>query len=426
MLLHASSLFNLSVLGYSAAFILDSLIVQTVYQLYFHPLAFSPSPRRAAISTLWLYSVSKQGRHETFEGLHKKYNTRSLPIAPNKLDLSDSTSYHTMYSQHRTLTKTTDLELRRQRRKALNSFSKSSIQSMQQILYSKVTIFASDYQMRESRCLTVDFITQVAFGKSFGLLTKSGRTTFTAPFLQAFDLVADGPARYFHRLLCTTKNNIDAYKKRRTTEEELDHEVIFDKILDVNDTELLADAIDILAAGLDTTANTLAIALEQLIKTPERFVKLKEKLKEAVLRYAMPVPRRLSCIVPKASAGADSLVVDDNVIPPGVLVDISTYTVHFDEKTWGSDTRALNSERWLTNDAKHLEKYLITFLKGARLGLGINHAYAEATLTLAILARRFSFGRDETMTDSDLEQFDTFTMGVGGSGFRAHVREVSA
>ncbi|CCF31780.1 hypothetical protein CH063_16116, partial [Colletotrichum higginsianum] len=75
----------------------------------------------------------------------------------------------------------------------------------------------------------------------------------------------------------------------------------------------------------------------------------------------MAVPGRLPRIVPEPGMGAEALVVDGKHIPPGACVSISAYSVHFDESIWGADARSFIPERWLTDDGKHLEKYLVTF-----------------------------------------------------------------
>lgn len=97
--------------------------------------------------------------------------------------------------------------------------------------------------------------------------------------------------------------------------------------------------------------------------------------------------------------------------------------MHFDPKIWGSDAKTFDPDRWLADDAKELDKYIVTFSKGARQCLGINLAYAEVTLTLARLAERFSFTRDKTMTERDLRQVDLFTKLYEGTGLRAMVHE---
>lgn len=102
---------------------------------------------------------------------------------------------------------------------------------------------------------------------------------------------------------------------------------------------------------------------------------------------------------------------------------MSAYSMHFDESIWGEDARSFNPARWLTEDAKELERYLVTFSKGARQCLGINLAYAEITLTLATLVNRFRFEPDKTMTESDRRHLDHFTYEFEGIGVRAIVHE---
>lgn len=50
---------------------------------------------------------------------------------------------------------------------------------------------------------------------------------------------------------------------------------------------------------------------------------------------------------------------------------MSAYSMHFNEDIWGSDAREFSPERWLNDDAGQLEKYMVTFSKGARHCLGI-------------------------------------------------------
>lgn len=50
-------------------------LFRAVYLLYFHPLASFPGPYQAALSTWWLYALSKSGQtEEVLEHMHKKYS----------------------------------------------------------------------------------------------------------------------------------------------------------------------------------------------------------------------------------------------------------------------------------------------------------------------------------------------------------------
>ncbi|KAJ4316651.1 hypothetical protein N0V94_005332 [Neodidymelliopsis sp. IMI 364377] len=464
-------------------------VFRAVYLLYFHPLASFPGPYKAALSTWWLYGVSKTGRtEELLEELHK--NTRALRIAPNELHITDPRLYHTIYSQRYTYTKQkffydgfntphsvfveTDKDLHRSRRKMLNNFfSKASVRSIEGILKTKIAVLCNRLSETRGdgainmyhafRCLTIDFITEVAFGESFDLLTKSENNTYNAPFLEAFDLASASiwdfiympftrfiannsprtvtatlsqPAARLQDLISAVANTLAKFRQLNSSGKTLDHDVIFTSMAHLDDKALMAEAVDILVAGSDTTATTLAVALGEMIKDPTIPQKIKDELRKTgmtaeqeytlvkleqlpflsacvkeALRYAMPVPGRLPRVVP------------DGVEPLIASVSISAYTVHFDESIWGEDARSFNPNRWQTGNGKELEKYLVTFSKGARQCLGINLAFAEVTFTLAVLANRFRFTADKSITKSDLERMDNFTMGFEGTGVRAIVHE---
>lgn len=164
-------------------------------------------------------------------------DTRALRISPNEIHISDPTFYHTIYSQDHTYEKPeffygafgtphsvfveTDRGLHRARRKQLSSFfSKTSIRGMQGVLRGKVErICALLTEMSDQgpvninnavrhvlllsigiiirlvleltsshRCLTVDIITELAFGRSFRMLENVKSPTFMVNFLEAFDL----------------------------------------------------------------------------------------------------------------------------------------------------------------------------------------------------------------------------------------------
>ncbi|KAL3473187.1 cytochrome P450 [Aspergillus californicus] len=433
------------------AAILAFLVLRALYLLYFHPLASFPGPRLAALSTWWLFSVSKTGRAElVFEDLHRKYNTRALRISPNEIHISDSSLYHTIYSQDHIYTKhpyfyagfgtphsvfvETDKTLHQQRRRKMNRFfSKGSIRGMQRMLYAKVERLCTVItELSERgplniysavRCMTVDIISDLGFGQSFKLMDDVKGAGFEAPFLQAFDLAAasiwdlmffpilrflvfalppsmtvlmGGPAAHMARLFQSIQSTVSSFKAAKASGRPLDHDVIFDGLSDLNHRELVAEAADVLVAVSDTTATTLTVAVHQLVRNPEAYETLKREVRQAnlttredfdlksieqlpylsacvkeSLRVANPVPGRLPRIVPKPKTGAAPLTVDGKVIPAGTIVGISAYTIHCDPEIWGPDAMKFIPERWLQPEGKQLDKYLVTFSKGARQCLGI-------------------------------------------------------
>ncbi|KAF7536163.1 hypothetical protein G7054_g4763 [Neopestalotiopsis clavispora] len=458
-------------------------LMRIIYLLYFHPAFSFKGPTFAALSTWWLYSINKAGRAEqVFEQLHRKYNTRALRIGPNEIHISDSTLYHTIYSQDHVYTKDpyfydafgtphsvfveTDRELHRQRRKCLSRFfSKASVRERAGGGKEPINIYNA------ARCLTIDVISDVAFGHSLNTLGNSNGNSFESSFLQALDVAAysiwdmmffpqlrviaglmppgltmwlGGPAAHFARQMENIKKIVKKFQDLKSVGKTFDHPVVFDHLSQLDSTSLVAEATDILVAGSDTTATTLAVALHQLACLPEVYTALKNELQRAdlktsddydltridqfpylaatvkeSLRFATAVPGRLPRVVPSPQSRAGVLKIDGQVVPEGTIVGISAYTVHFDESIWGSDARKFNPDRWLSDDKKDLDKYLVPFSKGARQCLGINLANAELTLALAMLMSRFDIVADETMTDVDLYSFDGFTISFkDGSGPR--------
>jgi len=486
------ALISVLLLGYSAT--------RVIYLLFFHPLAVFPGPRTAALSTWWIYRISKTGQAEqVFERLHRKYNTQALRIGPNELHVTDPQHYHTIYSQRQIFTKDTyfyagfniphtlfqesNPELHRQRRRKMNAFfAKSSIRDLQGIMMKQISCFCDKISREKSkgpiqlyqefRCLTVDIISELALGKSFDTLGDAKKDNFREDILQTFNLAVKSiwismyipvvralansappsiaaalspAAAHLQGLLAASKSTIVQFKKHQASGKMQEHEVVFDKLTGFTDTELQFEAAEILIAGSDTTAITLSSALEQIARHPVIYAKLKQELSTAglgttdaydllrleqlpylsavmkeSLRYGMPVPGRLPRIVPP---GIEPIIIDGKEIPAGTTIGMSAYSVHFNEEIWGTDAREFRPERWLTDDAKHLEKSMVSFSKGARQCIGINLAQAEMILTLAMLVNRFSFTIDETMAEDDTFPLDYFVLSFRGSGIRLHVHE---
>ena len=132
----------------------------------------------------------------------------------------------------------------------------------------------------------------------------------------------------------------------------------------------------------------------------------------------MAFPRAVSRISP------DKLTkYKDWVIPAGTPVSMTIIDVHHDEHVF-PNSRSFIPERWLDNpktkDGVNLNRYFVSFGKGARSCLGIKYvlntmpvevdanlghsslAYAELYLALATVFRRFTFELYDT-DFSDIE-----------------------
>ncbi|KAJ9613905.1 hypothetical protein H2200_002041 [Cladophialophora chaetospira] len=223
-----------------------------------------------------------------------------------------------------------------------------------------------------------------------------------------------------------------------TSHEKAAHTTIFHDMLNSSLPEaekrtsrLKDEGATVVSAGTVTTAWALPVTVYYLLTNPAILQKLKEELNEAIpdpskvvplvelerlpyltgviqegLRLSYGIVSRLERIAPY-----ETLVFTDPstnkawTIPPGTPVSMTAYMIHRNPKIFPSP-HTFQPERWIENP--RLDKYLVSFSKGAMQCLGINLAYAELYLMLAKLFR--VYGSKEVKMDGDvgrLELYDT-------------------
>ncbi|KAL1631249.1 hypothetical protein SLS54_000008 [Diplodia seriata] len=436
--------------------------LQAVYRLYFHPLAKFRGPRVASISSSWLDKQADAGNpEEVFEKLHQELDTRALRIAPNELHISDVSLYKVIYNQAKpfpkhpdfykqfntphTLTTENDERVHKELRKLLNPlFSRSGYTKLEPVVLEKIYAMGAKIKRiaaagpinmdNASRCMTADIISEFAFGQSFNLIDESPNS-FDSRILDALNQGSRGVTELYHHtfqrfaahffpravtglwnptikalaeILNLAARCVEAHKQRSKT---ASHPVIFDNLASVSLQIQNNQALEILIAGSDTTAQTITMGLHYILGNP----RIKDKLTAVVhdvvkdpasiptfteldqieylravvkesLRMAMPVPGMLRRVVPKTPT---PFSVDGQVVPPGTVVGMSAYTMHYCTDVWGPDAKEFNPDRWLGGKAAGMETYFATFSKGARSCIGMNVAQAEVTMALAYLFRAF-------------------------------------
>ncbi|KAL9562748.1 hypothetical protein ACKAV7_013100 [Fusarium commune] len=466
---------------------LVTFITFTFYRLFFHPLAAIPGPMIAALSPYWLYYICRTTFPEkALKELHGKYKSKALRIAPNEVHISDPSIYKIIYSQTAPYSKTDDFYqcfsnphsltseadpgLHRERRRTLNPyFSKKAVDDLCPLVWTKVEKLEKKLRgIRGTfdaydavRCLTVEIITKFAFGRDIDI--SEGSDSFDAEFLDTFDAAAHGIVDMvfmptFNRLKFLlpmpilikldkkmasllkfgdwAQDCLTNWSRTAKVEDKAQYPVIFECLTHLPDVSKKAQAIDILAAGSDTTALTLTFGLFHILSNPKVKAKLVQELKEALLviheaptvsaleklpyltgcmkeslRMASPVPGRLPRVVP---AGKAPLVVDGKIIPPGTIVGMSAWGMHHDTEIWGQDVEQFRPERWVEDDGKTLDQFLCPFSKGQRSCIGQNLAMAEVRLVLAMLFRRFDLDLAPSATIS--EAHDCFTIQLDRPG----------
>ncbi|KAJ5945624.1 cytochrome P450 [Penicillium verhagenii] len=304
------------------------------------------------------------------------------------------------------------------------------------------------------RCITVDVISRAVFGHSQDL-TAQDENDIYPPFLASLDLFTKNlgitkhftfinkialslPEKYAEKLspgYQSFRNQcekwINAVKTRHSNgvfKTDDGRDTVFDLLLEPNDkkgyqvpdmTELVDEAFLLLLAGSDTTAYSLACATYYLLTHEEVLLKLKAELdgvprleggrldcrniqslpyltcvvKES-LRLSSAVPGNLPRVVPPEGAN-----VQGNHIPGGSIVSISTRIIH-DNADLFPEPEKFKPERWLGEKGRELERWNVTFSKGPRACAGINLAYLEIYMILAIFFSDFDLSLYQTDADS--------------------------
>ncbi|CAG8962285.1 hypothetical protein HYFRA_00005340 [Hymenoscyphus fraxineus] len=180
------------------------------------------------------------------------------------------------------------------------------------------------------------------------------------------------------------------------------------------------EAVSLVGAGIDTTAKALSTTCFYLLSNPSVLQKLQEELDRSMpdpanmvsydelaklpylsavveegLRLAYGVVERLPRIVT-----GSPLPYGDWVLPTGFPVSMDTHDVATDNAIF-TDPKEFRPERWLGDalapDGKKLSTYQVSFSKGPRSCVGLQLAYAELTMGIASVFRRFNL----TLHDTD-------------------------
>ena len=171
---------------------------------------------------------------------------------------------------------------------------------------------------------------------------------------------------------------------------------------------LIAEMIELLIAGTDTTAHTLSFTVGELALHPEVFQKAQtlvdqvwekhgsisiESLKELTyLRAIVKETLRLYSVASGSSPleAIKETVIEGITIPKGTKISWSMLGAGRDAETYPQPEQFL-PERWLEENKGSLSLPMIDFGSGAHRCLGEHLAMLEATVMLAQLLRHFNW-----------------------------------
>ena len=174
----------------------------------------------------------------------------------------------------------------------------------------------------------------------------------------------------------------------------------------MSDQQVRDEAMTILLAGHETTANALTWTWYLLSQHPDVERKLHREIDEVLgdrlpsaadlprLRYAEQVLSEAMRLYPPAwvlgRKALEDHQADGYVIPSGSLVLLSPYVVQHDAR-WFPDPYGFDPDRWTPEAQRARPKHTyFPFGGGPRLCIGESFAWMEGVLVLATLARRWN------------------------------------
>ena len=249
---------------------------------------------------------------------------------------------------------------------------------------------------RRMHALALDVILRAVFGAQErpelrAAIRRALDMTTSLPRLVAMSLAPHdaGPWRGFRRAVA----DVDALLQR-----ELDREAPAGSILAVLQAarhedgtpparaELRDEVVTLLAAGHETTAGSLAWALERLARHPEVLARMRageDDYLEAVVKEILRVRPVLSIAARKLAAPYE---LGGHTLPPGVHVAPCIYLAHRRAESW-PDPTAFRPERFLDGQPKPYT--YLPFGGGVRRCVGAAFATLEMKEVLRAVAQRF-------------------------------------
>ncbi|KAF8577651.1 cytochrome P450 [Ramaria rubella] len=210
---------------------------------------------------------------------------------------------------------------------------------------------------------------------------------------------------------------------------------------EVREEDVVTEAMLLLTAGSDTTANSTAAVLFHVLRSPRVLGKLRAELDAVVggvgvgadeavgdgdadadgrvipwhdqikslkyLQATIDEGLRLFATnafgLPRVVPEGGRVVVGGRAFGEGTELSAPAWTIQHDPAIWG-DPEVFRPERWLESGASELKRHLLTFGMGPRACIGKNLAYMQMQLLIATLVRRY----DMDLCEDELRSVEGF------------------
>ena len=192
-----------------------------------------------------------------------------------------------------------------------------------------------------------------------------------------------------------------------------------------------ADAFIFIGAGTETTGRTLAVTIYHILSKRSVYNRLVEELRTVMPTSVSPVPSTttldglpyLTAVIQEGTriahgvagrlartAPDEDLQYGKYLIPRGSTLSQSHYLLHTDPQHF-PDPFAFAPERFLGPEGDSARRHLFSFGKGNRSCVGMNLAYSEMYLTIAVLIGSVKMELFET-ADRDAETVTEYFIGL--------------
>ncbi|ESK83302.1 cytochrome p450 [Moniliophthora roreri MCA 2997] len=203
--------------------------------------------------------------------------------------------------------------------------------------------------------------------------------------------------------------------------------------------QVIDECVSLQFAGSDTVGNACMVGTFGLLTNREALGKLRRELDEAwpdstttinfevleklpylgaVIKESLRMSHGVASPLPRV-VGASGATIAGVSVPAGTVTSCGSYFVHNDPTVF-PESKQFKPERWLDENSRALEKYLVTFSKGPRICLGLNLAWCELYLIFANVFRKLDLEIWNTTID-DLKLQDFFLPMYTGNHLNARV-----
>lgn len=455
--------------------LLAIVLARYTYLIWFHPLSKYPGPKLAACTELWYAKSWTGGKwHARINNAHRTYGD-IIRIAPNELSFASVQAFKDIYgppSKTRKLFNKSDLfydtgiqsivfemdpdEHAKQYKLFAPSFRASAVRSQEHVVQEHVDLFVSQLKSRGEagidatawfEWLAFDIIGQLAFGESFGAVSKAephywvsllhGATYGSSVGLLAKRIAILGPIlRWAPRFSQGAANAIKAMeqhaaltleKTRSRIKMGNEHGVedfLAPAIGKLSEEQLAHQGFIFLTAGAETSATALAAAVWYLSRPAHAhcLARLQDEVRNGFARYEditgdavahLPylnaVLEETMRLMPPSPVGPPRVspgeTVDGVYVPKGVYVSADIWSFTRDprnvEGPAGPDV--FEPSRWV--DPGRGRPYSAPFIIGPRMCIGVNLAWLEMRVTLAKMVYAFDWAlKDEAEGEDWLER----------------------